>query len=67
MVLVYRMWEELPYAEVESRFAAAGKKVTERTLNRWYAEAVKELRQAILAAEDLQAKEEDEQEGCEQE
>ena len=37
---------ELPYAEVESRFAAAGMKLTERTLNRWYAEALQELRQA---------------------
>jgi len=48
------MWEELPYAEIESRFAAEGILVNERTLNRWYAEALRELRRAIQAAEELQ-------------
>lgn len=53
MVLRWRMWDELPYAEIESRFAAEGVCVNERTLLRWYAEALKDLRQAILAAEEL--------------
>lgn len=53
MVLRWRMWDELPYAEIESRFAAEGVRVNERTLLRWYAEALKDLRQAILAAEEL--------------
>jgi RNA polymerase sigma-70 factor (ECF subfamily) len=53
MVLRLRMWDELPYTEIESRFAADGVSVNERTLLRWYADALKELRQAILAAEDL--------------
>jgi len=52
MVLKLRMWDELPYAEIEARFAADGVVVNERTLLRWYADALKELRQAILAAED---------------
>jgi hypothetical protein len=47
------MWDELPYAENESRFAAEGVSVNERTLLRWYAEALRDLRQAILAAEEL--------------
>jgi RNA polymerase sigma factor (sigma-70 family) len=54
MVLKWRMWEELPYAEIESRFAAEGLAVNERTLNRWYAEGLKELRQAIREAEEPQ-------------
>ncbi len=53
MVLRWRMWDELPYAEIESRLAAEGICVNERTLLRWYAEALKDLRQAILAAEEL--------------
>jgi RNA polymerase sigma factor (sigma-70 family) len=53
MVLRLRVWDELPYTEIESRFAADGVSVNERTLLRWYADALKELRQAILAAEDL--------------
>lgn len=52
MILKLRMWDELPYAEIETRFAADGVVVNERTLLRWYAEALKELREAILAAED---------------
>jgi RNA polymerase sigma-70 factor (ECF subfamily) len=55
MVLKWRMWEELPYAEIESRFAAEGLAVNERTLNRWYAEGLKELRQAIREAEEPQS------------
>jgi RNA polymerase sigma factor (sigma-70 family) len=51
MVLKLRMWDELPYTEIEARFAADGVVVNERTLLRWYADALKELRQAILAAE----------------
>jgi RNA polymerase sigma factor (sigma-70 family) len=53
MVLRWRMWDELPYAEIEARFAAEGVSVNERTLLRWYAEALKDLRQAILAAEEM--------------
>jgi RNA polymerase sigma factor (sigma-70 family) len=53
MVLRMRVWDELPYTEIESRFAADGVSVNERTLLRWYADALKELRQAILAAEEL--------------
>jgi RNA polymerase sigma factor (sigma-70 family) len=53
MVLRLRVWDELPYTEIESRFAADGVSVNERTLLRWYADALKELRQAILAAEEL--------------
>lgn len=53
MVLRWRMWDELPYAEIEARFAAQGVSVNERTLLRWYAEALKDLRQAILAAEEM--------------
>ncbi len=56
MVLRWRMWDELPYAEIESRFAAEGVSVNERTLLRWYAEALRDLRQAILAAEELNEK-----------
>jgi RNA polymerase sigma-70 factor (ECF subfamily) len=51
MILKLRMWDELPYTEIEARFAADGVVVNERTLLRWYAEALKELREAILAAE----------------
>ena len=51
MVLKWRMWDELPYAEIESRFAAEGVSVNERTLLRWYADALKDLRHAILVAE----------------
>ena len=53
MVLRLRVWDELPYTEIESRFAADGVSVNERTLLRWYADALKELRQAIVAAEEL--------------
>ena len=53
MVLRWRMWDELPYAEIETRFAAEGVSVNERTLLRWYAEALKDLREAILAAEEM--------------
>jgi RNA polymerase sigma factor (sigma-70 family) len=53
MVLRLRVWDELPYTEIESRFAADGVSVNERTLLRWYADALKELRAAILAAEEL--------------
>lgn len=53
MVLRLRVWDELPYTEIESRLAAAGVSVSERTLLRWYADALKELRQAILGAEEL--------------
>jgi RNA polymerase sigma factor (sigma-70 family) len=53
MVLRMRVWDELPYTEIESRFAADGVSVNERTLLRWNADALKELRQAILAAEDF--------------
>ena len=53
MVLKLRVWDELPYTEIESRFAADGVSVNERTLLRWYADALKELRQAIVAAEEL--------------
>jgi RNA polymerase sigma factor (sigma-70 family) len=53
MVLRMRMWDELPYTEIESRFAADGVSVNERTLLRWYADALKELRRAILTAEDF--------------
>jgi RNA polymerase sigma factor (sigma-70 family) len=52
MVLRLRVWDELPYTEIESRFAADGVSVNERTLLRWYADALNELRQAILAAEE---------------
>jgi hypothetical protein len=34
MVLKWLMWEELPYAEIESRFAAERLAVNEPTLNR---------------------------------
>jgi RNA polymerase sigma factor (sigma-70 family) len=54
MVLKLRMWDELPYTEIESRFAADGVVVNERTLLRWYADALKELRRAIVAAEDVE-------------
>jgi RNA polymerase sigma-70 factor (ECF subfamily) len=53
MVLRLRVWDELPYTEIESRFAADGVSVNERTLLRWYADALNELRQAIVAAEEL--------------
>jgi RNA polymerase sigma factor (sigma-70 family) len=56
MVLRWRMWDELPYAEIETRFAAEGVSVNERTLLRWYAEALKDLRNAILAAEEANKK-----------
>jgi RNA polymerase sigma-70 factor (ECF subfamily) len=54
MVLRWRMWDELPYAEIETRFAAEGVSVNERTLLRWYAEALRDLRQAILESEESQ-------------
>jgi RNA polymerase sigma factor (sigma-70 family) len=52
-VLRMRVWDELPYTEIESRFAADGVSVNERTLLRWYADAQMEIRLAILAAEDF--------------
>jgi RNA polymerase sigma-70 factor (ECF subfamily) len=53
MVLRWRVWEELPYAQIEARFAAQGLLVNERTLHRWYADALEELRQAIRGEEEL--------------
>ena len=53
MILVLRLWEELPYADIVARLASQGIMLNERTLNRWYAEALKELRQALLDAEEL--------------
>jgi RNA polymerase sigma factor (sigma-70 family) len=53
MILVLRLWEELPYADIVARLASQGVMLNERTLNRWYAEALKELRQALLDAEEL--------------
>lgn len=57
MVLRLRMWEELPFAEILHRFAAEGLMVNERTLHRWYGDALEELRRAIRAAEDPQGEE----------
>lgn len=54
MVLKLRMWEELPFADILARFAAEGLVVNERTLHRWYGDALEELRSAIRVAEDLQ-------------
>jgi len=56
MILRWRMWDELPYAEIESRFRSEGVTVNERTLLRWYAEALQDLRQAILEAEEFNQK-----------
>jgi len=58
MLLRWRIWEELSYAQIEARFAAEGVIVTERTLNRWYAEGLKELREAIGRAEESQLQKE---------
>jgi RNA polymerase sigma-70 factor (ECF subfamily) len=58
LVLRWRMWDELSYAQIEARFAADGVVVTERTLNRWYAEGLKELRKAIRRAEELELQKE---------
>jgi RNA polymerase sigma factor (sigma-70 family) len=52
-VLMYRLWDEFSYAEIESRLAADGIVVNERTLNRWYADALKEVRRALFEAEEL--------------
>lgn len=54
MVLRLRMWEELSFAVILARFAAEGLVVNERTLHRWYGDALEELRSAIRVAEDLQ-------------
>jgi RNA polymerase sigma factor (sigma-70 family) len=53
MLLKLRMWEELSFADILARFAAEGLVVNERTLYRWYGDALEELRTAIEAAEDL--------------
>ena len=54
-VLMFRLWDDLSYAEIESRLAADGIVVNERTLNRWYADALKDVRHALLEAEEIRA------------
>ena len=53
MALILRIWEELPYAEILSRFATMGVIVNERTLRRWVAYALAHCRGEMLQAEDL--------------
>jgi RNA polymerase sigma-70 factor (ECF subfamily) len=57
MLLRLRMWEELSFSEILAKFAAEGVVVKERTLFRWYADALEELRTAIEAAEDVNQEE----------
>lgn len=52
MLLKLRMWDELSFSDILAKFAAEGVVVKERTLFRWYADALEELRTAIEAAED---------------
>jgi RNA polymerase sigma factor (sigma-70 family) len=52
-MLIWRMYEDLSYVEIEARFAAQGILVNERTLNRWYAEALREVEEAVRAPEGL--------------
>jgi RNA polymerase sigma factor (sigma-70 family) len=53
MALILRIWEELPYAEILSRFATMGVIVNERTLRRWVAYALEYCRGEMLQAEDI--------------
>jgi RNA polymerase sigma-70 factor (ECF subfamily) len=52
-MLIWRMYEDLSYVEIEARFAAQGILVNERTLNRWYAEALRAVEEAMRAPEEL--------------
>jgi RNA polymerase sigma-70 factor (ECF subfamily) len=51
--LILRIWEELPYAEILSRFATMGVIVNERTLRRWVAYALEYCRGNMLKAEEI--------------
>jgi RNA polymerase sigma factor (sigma-70 family) len=53
MALILRIWEELPYAEILSRFATMGVIVNERTLRRWVAYALEYCRGKMLHAEGI--------------
>jgi RNA polymerase sigma factor (sigma-70 family) len=55
-LLIWRMYEELSYAEIEMRFAAQGILVNERTLHRWYAEALRAMEDAARSPEELKEK-----------
>jgi RNA polymerase sigma factor (sigma-70 family) len=51
MALVLRIWDELSYDEIVARFAAAGVKLSTRTVQRYIAESFEHCRRAILMAE----------------
>jgi RNA polymerase sigma factor (sigma-70 family) len=51
MAFVLRVWDELTYDEIVSRFAAIDVEVTVRTAQRYVAAAFEECRRAILGAE----------------
>ncbi len=53
MALILRIWDELTYAEMLSRFASMGVIVNERTLRRWVAYSLEYCRGKMLRAEDL--------------
>jgi RNA polymerase sigma factor (sigma-70 family) len=53
MVMRLRMWDELSFADILAHFAARGVVVNERTLHRWYADGLEELRNALQIAEEL--------------
>jgi RNA polymerase sigma factor (sigma-70 family) len=50
MAFVLRIWDELPYDEIVSQFAAAGMQVNVRTVQRYVAEAFERCRRAISQA-----------------
>jgi len=57
MAITLRIWDELSYEDIVSRFAAIGVDLNVRTVQRYVAEAFEQCRRAIRAAENLQAKE----------
>ena len=59
LLVKWRIWDDVPYKELESRFAAMGKSVNERTLLRWYQQALAELGRKVTAASAQRAGRED--------
>ena len=57
MAVILRVWDELPYGDIVSRFAAIGVPLNVRTVQRYVAEALAQCRHAILASDIAQAKE----------
>lgn len=51
MAFVLRVWDELPHADILTRFAAMGVIINERTVRRWIAYSYDHCRRELLGAE----------------